>query len=369
MAGSLPFRFRRIGVAVAATATTLSCGSCSPTSMAEAVRSEAGRYCAIMPDSVGLYVDNPVTQMGYPIGKIAAITPEAMSVRVDFTVDDGRVLPENVKAVTRSASILADRSLELVGNYEAGPRLSAGGCIPLSRSLTPKSLSEVVGASTTFINSINPAGSDNVGAVVGGVDRALHGQGAGANNLLTTTSAVVDSPEQTLGDLDSITTNLAQVTTTLADLNPTLKEVFVDASNSVLQEAIKTTVGAANTFDGVIPVTDMASGLEKELGPQIQQLLDAVSVAVRKATPRAPYYASLLNVAPRLLNGFINVANNHQFTLHYRPPTYRLRAPEGVAQCNIMNAAMPGSCANVKGTPYAVDVALLQYVLAQAASK
>jgi len=235
--------------------------------------------------------------------------------------------------------------------------------------MTPKSLSEVVGASTTFINSINPAGSDNIGAVVSGVDQALHDQGPGANKLLTTASAVVDSPEQTIADLDSITTNLAQVTTTLAELNPTLKEVFVDTSDSALREAILTTEGAANTFEGVIPVTDMAAGLEKELGPQIQQLLDAVSVVIRKATPRAPYYASLLNVAPRLLNGLVNLANNHQFALHYRPPTYRLRAPDGVAQCNIMNAAMPGSCANVKGTPYAVDVALLQYVLAQAASK
>ena len=49
---------------------------------------------------------------------------------------------------------------------------------------------------------------------------ALHDQGPGANKLLTTASAVVDSPEQTIGDLDSITTNLAQVTNTLAELNP-----------------------------------------------------------------------------------------------------------------------------------------------------
>lgn len=357
-------RFQRAGVTSAAIAAMLCCGSCATFSKPQAVR-----YCAIMPDSVGLYADNPVTQMGYPIGKIAAIAPQAMSVRVDFTVERGRALPADVRAVARSASILADRSLELVGNYDSGPKLSAGGCIPLSRSTTPKSLSEVIGASTTFINSINPAGSHNIGAVVSGVDKALHNQGPGANKLLTTASAVVDSPEQTIADLESITTNLAQVTSTLAELNPTLKEVFVDTSDPVLMEAILTTEGAENTFEGVIPVTDMAAGLEKELGPQIQQLLDAVSVVIRKATPRAPWYASLLNVTPRLLNGLVNLGNNHKFTLHYRPPTYRLRAPGGVAQCNIMNAAMPGSCANVKGTPYAVDVALLQYVLAEAAKR
>jgi hypothetical protein len=84
-------------------------------------------------------------------------------------------------------------------------------------------------------------------------------------------------------------------------------------------------------------------------------------------TPRAPFYASILNIAPRLINGAVNMANSHQFgTLRYRPPLYRMRTPDGVMQCNLMNAKVPGSCANVQGTPYAVDVALLQYVLTEA---
>ena len=186
MAASNLSRLRTAATALVAIGVTLCC-----TSFTLVGKQQAVRYCAIMPDSIGLYVDNPVTQMGYPIGKIAAITPAALSVRVDFTVDNGRMLPKDVKAVSRSNSILADRSLELVGNFESGPQLPAGGCIPLSRSVTPKSLSEVVGSSTTFINSINPAGSDNVGAVVRGVDQALSKQGPGVNKLLTTTSAVV----------------------------------------------------------------------------------------------------------------------------------------------------------------------------------
>ncbi len=86
--------------------------------------------------------------------------------------------PADAKAVTRSTSILADRALELVGNYEVTQKLSPpGGCIPLGRSLTPKSLSQVIGSSTNFINSINPAGSDNIGQMVTGIDEAIRGQG------------------------------------------------------------------------------------------------------------------------------------------------------------------------------------------------
>jgi phospholipid/cholesterol/gamma-HCH transport system substrate-binding protein len=356
--------FWRVLPAFLAVIVALSCGSCG-----SSTETKTASYCAMMPDSVGLYVGNPVTHLGYRIGEVAAVTPGNQSVRVDFAIDGGRSIPDDAKAVTRSTSILADRSLELMGDYDKVTHLSAGDCIPLSRSLTPKSLSEVIGSSTNFINSINPAGSQNIGQVVAGVDQALVGQGPNANKLLTTTSALLDSSDQAIGDLGSITTNLAQLTTMLADLEPTLKGVFEDASNYVVPDVDDAITGVSGAFEGLLPVFDAAGGLEKELGPQIQQLLDAVAVVIRKASPRAPYYASLMNVAPRLITGLANLANNHDFTLHYRPPTYRLRSPDGVAQCNIMNASMPGSCANVKGTPYAVDVALLQYVLTQAANR
>ncbi len=357
------YRSRRAAKAFVAVAVMLCCGSCAPFS-----KERAAQYCAMMPDSVGLYVDNPVTQLGYPIGKVAAITPASQSVRVDFTVDDRRLLPAYVKAVVRSTSILADRSLELVGNYDGGPKLLAGQCISLNRSFTPKSLSDVIGASTNFVNSITPAGSHNVGDIVRGVDQALHNQGRGANQLLTTASAVLDSPDQAIGDLGSITRNLTQLTSTLTELEPTLKGVFSDADYEA-PEVEGVVKSGSKLFEGLIPLVSAAAAVETELGPQLQQLLDAIAVVLRKATPRAPWYASLLNVAPRLINGLENIANNHQFSLRYRPPLYRLRTPDGVLQCNVMNASVPGSCANVNGTPYAVDVALLQYVLTQASRR
>ncbi len=357
-------RFRRVLPVSVAVVAVLGGASCS-----SSTKSDAADYCATMPDSVGLYVGNPVTHLGYPIGEVASITPSAQSVRVDFKIDGGQTIPADAKAVTRSTSILADRALELVGDYEKGDHLSPGSCIPLTRSLTPKTLSEVIGAGTNFLNAINPAGSNNVGDLVKGIDEAARSQGPNVNTLLATTSSVFDSPDQAIGDMASITRNLGQLTGTLNDLNPVTEQVFDNLASPVGTEAREVLLGADDAFEGIINIVAAAQGIEKELGPQIQQLLDAVSVVVRKATPRAPFYASLLNVTPRVINGLINLSNNHDFTLHYRPPTYRLRAPEGVATCNIMNASVPGSCANVKGTPYAVDVALLQYVLTQAANK
>lgn len=355
---------RLVVIAMTAAATAVSSGSCAPPPQAQ-----RADYCAIMPDSVGLYVGNPVTQMGYPIGKVTTITPGALDVRVDFTVTQPRRLPHDVKAIIRSPSILADRSLELVGNYEAGPQLPTGGCVPLTRSSTPKSLSEVIGSSTTFLNSVNPNGSTNIGDVVRGLDRAAHDQGAGVNQLLTTTSAVLDSPDQAINDIGSIITNLGKLTSVLVDLRGPLKEILNDAVKT-LPSIDEASEGGRRIVEGVIWVTPLVEDLEVNLGQEIQYTLDTTGFAVRKLSAHAPRLANLLNPVPWWINTVANHYNNRAFyPIRYRPPLYRIHTPDGVALCNIMNDRMAGSCANVQGQPYAVDVALLQYVLNQAAHR
>lgn len=38
------------------------------------------KLCALMPDAIGLYPGNPVTQMGYRIGTVTAVSPEPTEV-------------------------------------------------------------------------------------------------------------------------------------------------------------------------------------------------------------------------------------------------------------------------------------------------
>lgn len=359
-------RLRRVGrvatTAVAGAVVVAAAGSCA----AERGQHRA-EYCAIMPDSVGLYVGNPVTQMGYQIGNVKTITPSPMNVRVDFVLTEDRRLPPDVKAIIRSPSVLADRSLELVGNVEdGGPALRGGECIPLGRSFTPKSLSEIIGAATNFVNSINPDGSTNVGAAVRGVDQAIHNNGAGINELLTRTSAVLDSPDGVVNHIGSAIVNLAQLTSLLRELRGPLKQILLD-SQKTMPDVVKAAWGAGASQGPLGALITAVADIEVNLGQETQMTLDSVSMALRKMSAHAPALADLLTPVPWWINTIANHYNNRPFNLlQYRPPLYRIRTPNGVALCNIMNASAPGSCANVQGQPYAVDVALLQYVLTQA---
>lgn len=337
------------GLAIA----TTSCGGTAS--------SQAAAYCAILPDSIGLYVDNPVTQMGYPIGTVTKISPSATSVQVDFSLSSARPLPQDVRAVVRSTSILADRALELVGNYESGPKLAPGGCVPLARSATPRSLSEIIGSANTFINGITPENSMNMQAVLSQIDQAAHGNGVGVNQILTTSSRLLDNPDQPISDVSSIVGNLSTLTKTLVDIRDPMKQILND-SVITTPYLLQGVIGSVNLLEPLPPFITLVSDLEVHAGGELQLTLDSVSDAMRIFSPHARGLASLFGGAPFIINAFGNHFNNRQFNLFYRPPLYRIRTPDGVATCNIMNFSKPGSCANVVGQPYSVDVDLLQYV-------
>src|SRR5690625_1571817 len=369
---TLRHAFRTGVAATLAAAIAGSAVACAPE------RQQNGAYCAHLPDTVGLYVGNPVTQLGYPIGAITAIQPEPTHVRVEFSITEQRSLPGDVKAIIRSPSILADRSMEMVGNYAGGERLEPGSCVPIERTISPKTLSEVIGSANTILNEINSAGSENIADTIHGMDRLAHGNGAGAGRLLTVSSALLDSPDQAISDIGSIIRNTATLTTAMKEMRDPLKEILQDSliTSGDLVVAID---GAARLAGGrglglgsLGPLVETVAVMETRLGDTTQITLDAVSAAVRKITPHSQALADIFNPVPWWINTLANHVNAREwgtFNIAYRPPLFRVPTHDGLALCGFMNTSMPGSCADVNGQPYAVDVALLQYVLQEAGKR
>jgi phospholipid/cholesterol/gamma-HCH transport system substrate-binding protein len=369
------FTYRSVSASVIAVVLAASCA----TSCGRPTETKAAQFCAMMSDSVGLYVGNPVTQMGYKIGTVKTLQPTGTGVEVGFTIDDNRAISQDVKAVTRSPSILADRALELVGNYSGGPRLQPDECVPRSRTSTPLSISQVIGSATTFVNAITPDGSTNIKDSLAGMDQAMKGNGQGANDLLTRSSALLDNPDQTINDLGEITRNMAELTSTLRANRATLKEIVQDMPLTG-PSIVKAAAGADNLSHPLPELIQAVNDLELQLGPDLQLALDTVTESVRILSPHYKGIADLLNPLPRFISGLngeppgadagalAKRLNNHVFDLlTWRPPLFRIPTPNGLLACGMMNASMPGSCADVGGMPYAVDTALLQYVLSQAA--
>lgn len=340
--------------------------------------SVTNEYCAVMSDSVGLYVGNHVTQMGYPIGEVRRIEPRTADVKIVFSIDESRPIPKDVRAVTRSPSILADRALELVGNYSGGPRLQPAECIPVSQTSTPLSISRIIGSATDFVNAVNPEGSTNIADALRGIDQAISGQGDRLNQLMTRSSRLLDNPDQAISQMGEITRNIAELSSMLRANRADLKTIVKDLS-TVAPQALDTMKGAFEFDAPVADIMTIVNDIETELGPEFQSALDLTGELLRIASPHYKGIANMLNPVARWVSGvngelpgaieggLAKRANHHPFiVLPYRPPLFRIPTPNGLLACAEMNGVAPGSCADIAGRPYAVDVALLQYVLTEA---
>ncbi|GAC68503.1 Mce family protein [Gordonia soli NBRC 108243] len=209
-----PAALAAIGVVViVAIGATLGLGMTGAADRTGGVSTTGGNgFCADMSDAVGLYVGNPVTQMGLQVGTVSRIDNAGDHVRITFDLDDGRAYPADVQAVTRSKSLLADRSLELVGNYTSGPTLEQGRCIDRKHSHTPKSISEVTGSASDFIKNLTDADSGDVGGTIAGLDKALAGTGPDAANMFRHAAAASADPDQFIADIGASIANMAPLT-------------------------------------------------------------------------------------------------------------------------------------------------------------
>lgn len=317
-------------VGVAAVAVAAAGGACYVAVGGAGGHGRSG-FCAQMPDAVGLYPGNPVTHMGYPVGHVDRVTPEGDYVDVAFTLDNGRSFPADVRAVTRSKSILADRSLELVGNTGDGPALAAGRCIPLAHSYTPKSLSEIASSAADFINELSPNdGRQSLQNAVAGLAQALRGQGQDARTLMLHASAAATSPDQLTSDLGTIILNMAPLTDEALQRWSTIRPLL-DQLPEAAAGGIDLWPGVVDTCVGVGWLVNVLHDIQTNYGDDIWPVVqgpvaDAVHLAASHAKDLADLLDSLPSVAAMLRR---QSRPDGDVSVVYRPPTVRVGTPDG----------------------------------------
>lgn len=181
---------RAIGVITTATGISAST-ACSEANHA----ARTTGYCVIMSDTTGVYVGNTVTRMGVPIGIVDRVEAGTTSVRLTFALNAGITVPDGVTAVTRTPSLLADRSLELSGGDPGGSNLQPGVCISPDHTVAAKSISEGIAAIETVINQVaNAGGGNTIKRIVDVASKEVGGNGQAMRDTFTALSSAVTDP-------------------------------------------------------------------------------------------------------------------------------------------------------------------------------
>ncbi|HEY9314124.1 MCE family protein [Williamsia sp.] len=86
-------------------------------------------------DSVaGLYVDNDVSVLGMPVGRVLSITPQGEHVKVEFTVDTDVPIPADATAAIINTSLVTTRHIELSPTYAEGAKLKDGDTVAKAKA-------------------------------------------------------------------------------------------------------------------------------------------------------------------------------------------------------------------------------------------
>ncbi|MCX4092053.1 MlaD family protein [Nocardia sp. alder85J] len=321
-------------------------------------------YCAIMPDSIGLYVGNQVTMRGIPVGSVTSIAPQNGAVKVEFAVAADKPVYADAGATTLSDSVVASRQLAVVTGGQTTGRWNRGQC--LTKTLTPKSITETLTALAQLSAQLDGPDQDHPDALARGLSAlndATSGTGPQINAIVQKLSGALSSPDADIAHLAGIFDAFASVaqqverhwgdlTTMLTRLAPVLDQAAADLL-----------APGAQIMDGLRQVLPMLNDLTTAFGDPIMKALDDTVPLVKFLRADVGSLAQIITMTPVLAQAFRSAGASG---IGYAPP--RVAVPQANADqvCAVVNALAPGRCDAADGL---AKVDLVPLVLATAGAR
>lgn len=322
---------------------------------------EAVAYCALMPDSIGLYLGSHVTMRGIVVGEVTAIESAGTKVRVNFTVDADFPLSSTAAATTVSNTVVADRQLAVLpiagpantdtAETDAARADGAGSC--LTKTLTPVSLSTTLDAVGRLARELTAPPKDAttartqpLGDAIGAADRALSGTGDEINTLVRRLGAAIDSPDAAVGHLAETIDGLSSLSTSISnhwgDITSMLQRmgpVLTQVNDELFSETVV-------IIDGFARVLPMLNDLATLFSDSLLTALDATVPLIKLIGARVGTLRSLIGMTPALAQAFATAVDPEtgRAGVVYRPQSAPLPASTVAALCGATGDRSPVSC-------------------------
>ncbi|MFE3194426.1 MlaD family protein [Nocardia sp. NPDC059240] len=304
-------------------------------------------YCADMPDTIGLYKGSAVAILGIPVGRVTEISPNGPTARVRFTVRADRKLPPDVGAVTVSDTLVSDRTLTLIGAEPAGAAWNPNACI--TKTLTPKSLSQTFAALTGLVDGLNGGGQAGQRTALAdgldSLDAATTGTGEEINGLIQQLSKALTSPDAAIGHLGRLLDALTELAHRARNGWPHMQEVAVglpQAFTDIVNLAFPPIIDLVAALTNVLPQANDAIMM---LAAPALKKLDTANLA-RLIASGVGSLTQVIGMAPAVATGFATALDpgTGQFTLGYAPPKLTLAQADSDRLCAAVQTLTGTGC-------------------------
>lgn len=190
---------------------------------------ETRTVAAHFPRAVSVYVGTDVRILGVNVGRVTAVVPEGNSVRVEMVYDAKYKVPAEAKAVIVTPTLVADRFVQLTPAWDGGAVMADGADIPLPETAVPVELDRIYASLRDLSQALGPNGVNKDGTLdhlLEASAKALDGQGALGNQMLTDLSAAMETFGEGSEDLFATVAELARFTQVLG-ANDRLVRAFI----------------------------------------------------------------------------------------------------------------------------------------------
>lgn len=219
---------------------------------------------AHFPRAVSVYEGTDVRILGVNVGEVTRVTPAGNSVEVEMSYDASYDLPADASAVVVTPTLVADRFVQLTPVYTDGEVMADGAEIALPETGVPVELDRIYGSLQALTRALGPNGVNADGTldhVLRAGQKALDGQGARGNEMLTELAAAAETFGEGAGPLFETVTHLAEFTEVLAG-NDELVRAFMQDLTEVssvlaeesdeLEQALTALANAVSTVEGFV---------------------------------------------------------------------------------------------------------------------
>lgn len=183
-------------------------------------------------NSNGIFAGDEVRVLGVPVGKIEAIEPQPLRVKISFWYNAKYRVPATAKAAILSPSLVTSRAIQLTPAYTGGPVMTDHAVIPQARTAVPVEWDDVrhqLQKLTDALQPTEPGGVSTLGAFVNTAADNLRGQGAQIRDTVIKLSQALSALGDHSGDIFATVSNLSTLVSALhysADLLKQLNQNF-----------------------------------------------------------------------------------------------------------------------------------------------
>jgi phospholipid/cholesterol/gamma-HCH transport system substrate-binding protein len=225
------------------------------------------KYAATFSDVTGLLTGNDVRIAGVVVGSVDAIELEGRNLaRVEFSLDEGRRIPESTIAALRFRNLIGERYLALTEGQGSGRPLEEGATIPLAQTRNALDLTVLFNGFRPLFQALEPTA---VNQLAFEVVQTLQGEGGTVESLVARTASLTNSLADRDEVIGRVIENMATVLATFDERDSELANLIInlrELSAGFAQD--RETIGAS--LDGISDLTSATASLLVDVRPALQ---------------------------------------------------------------------------------------------------